>query len=67
MQLINKYASESEAERIIAEPQPLSEIELVANAKEEQVDGYIVNKKIFDLSNGKLLVRVCSIDSFLVK
>lgn len=67
MQLINKYASESEAERIIAEPQPLSEIELFANAKEEQVDGYIVNKKIFDLSNGKLLVRVCSIDSCLVK
>ncbi|CAI9092975.1 OLC1v1028361C2 [Oldenlandia corymbosa var. corymbosa] len=57
-QLINKYASRSEQEIIISEPQPLSAIELFANAKKDEVDGDIVNQKMFDISNGKLLVLV---------
>ncbi|KAL3511320.1 hypothetical protein ACH5RR_030721 [Cinchona calisaya] len=58
MQLLNKYPSRSGEERIVSEPQTLSAIELFAKAKEEQVDGSIINKKRFDLSDGKLLVLV---------
>lgn len=57
MQLLSKYPSRSGEERTISEPQALSAIELFAKAKEEQADGSVVNKKKFDLSDGKLLVR----------
>ncbi|KAL3501155.1 hypothetical protein ACH5RR_035604 [Cinchona calisaya] len=58
MQLLSKYPSRNGEERIFSETQAFSAIELFAKAKEEQVDGSILNKKRFDLSDGKLLLLV---------
>ncbi|CDP13198.1 unnamed protein product [Coffea canephora] len=55
-QLVNKYPSRSREERTYSEPQALSAIELFAKAKEEEVDGSIMDKKLYNLSDGKLLV-----------
>ncbi|XP_019166630.1 PREDICTED: alpha-glucan water dikinase, chloroplastic-like [Ipomoea nil] len=50
--------SGSGVEQILLEPQSLSTIELFAKAKEEQVDGPILNKKIYKVANGELMVLV---------
>lgn len=46
----------SGVEQILLEPQSLSMIELFAKAKEEQVDGPILNKKIYKVANSELMV-----------
>lgn len=48
--------SGSGVEQILSEPQSLSTIELFAKAKEEQVDGPIINKKIYKVANSELMV-----------
>nr|GMD95460.1 alpha-glucan water dikinase, chloroplastic isoform X1 [Ipomoea batatas] len=50
--------SGSGVEQILSEPQSLSTIELFAKAKEEQVDGPILNKKIYKVANSELMVLV---------
>ncbi|XP_031124522.1 alpha-glucan water dikinase, chloroplastic [Ipomoea triloba] len=50
--------SGSWVEQILSEPQSLSTIELFAKAKEEQVDGPILNKKIYKVANSELMVLV---------
>lgn len=57
MQILTKYPSQAGGESISAEPKSLSAFELFANAKKEQIDGSLLNNKIFNLGDGKVLVR----------
>lgn len=57
MQLLTKYPSQAGGESISAEPKALSAFELFANAKKERIDGSLLNNKIFNLGDGKVLVR----------
>lgn len=57
-QLINKYPSSPavQVQKVLEEPPALSKIKLYAKEKEEQVDDPVVNKKIFKVDDGELLV-----------
>ncbi|CAN4124012.1 unnamed protein product [Withania somnifera] len=59
-QLINKYPSGPavQVQKVLEEPPALSKIKLYAEEKEEQVDDPILNKKIFKVDDGELLVLV---------
>ncbi|NP_001234405.2 glucan water dikinase isoform X1 [Solanum lycopersicum] len=59
-QLINKYPSSPavQVQKVLEEPPALSKIKLYAKEKEEQVDDPILNKKIFKVDDGELLVLV---------
>ncbi|EEF34459.1 alpha-glucan water dikinase, chloroplastic [Ricinus communis] len=57
-QLITKYAATPVEEPVSSEPKALKAIELFAKAKEEQVGGAVLNKKMFKLADGELLVLV---------
>ncbi|KAJ8569764.1 hypothetical protein K7X08_006341 [Anisodus acutangulus] len=58
--LINKYPSSPtvQVQKVLEEPKALSKIELYAKEKEQQVDNPILNKKIFKVDDGELLVLV---------
>ncbi|XP_027772950.1 alpha-glucan water dikinase, chloroplastic isoform X2 [Solanum pennellii] len=58
--LINKYPSSPavQVQKVLEEPPALSKIKLYAKEKEEQVDDPILNKKIFKVDDGELLVLV---------
>lgn len=58
MQLLTKYPSQVGSESISAEPKALSAFQLFANAKKEQIDGSLLNNKIFNLGDRKALVLV---------
>ncbi|KAG8366087.1 hypothetical protein BUALT_Bualt17G0039400 [Buddleja alternifolia] len=58
MSLLSKVASVSIEEKISSEPQVLSAIQQFARAKEDNVDGPILNKKIYKLGDKELLVLV---------
>ncbi|CAH9102815.1 unnamed protein product [Cuscuta europaea] len=63
-QLINRDASQSgfesssELQQMLPEDQTLSSIELFGKAKEKEVDGPILNKKIYKIFNSELMVFV---------
>lgn len=59
-QLIIKYPSSPavQVQKVLEEPPALSKIKLYAKEKEEQVDDPILNKKIFKVDDGELLVLV---------
>lgn len=57
MQILTKYPSQAGGGSISAEPKSLSAFELFVNAKKEQIDGSLLNNKIFNLGDGKVLVR----------
>ncbi|KAL3337248.1 hypothetical protein AABB24_029750 [Solanum stoloniferum] len=59
-QLINKYPSSPavQVQKVLEEPPALSKIKLYAKEKEEQIDDPILNKKIFKVDDGELLVLV---------
>ncbi|XP_060213985.1 alpha-glucan water dikinase, chloroplastic [Lycium barbarum] len=58
--LINKYPSSPpvQVQKVLEEPKALSKIELYAKEKEQQVHDPILNKKIFKVDDGELLVLV---------
>ncbi|KAK4358258.1 hypothetical protein RND71_023868 [Anisodus tanguticus] len=58
--LINKYPSSPtvQVQKVLEEPKSLSKIELYAKEKEQLVDDPILNKKIFKVDDGELLVLV---------
>ncbi|KAJ8548378.1 hypothetical protein K7X08_030847 [Anisodus acutangulus] len=58
--LINKYPSSPtvQVQKVLEEPKALSKIELYAKEKEQLVDDPILNKKIFKVDDGELLVLV---------
>ncbi|XP_059633696.1 alpha-glucan water dikinase, chloroplastic isoform X2 [Cornus florida] len=61
MELLNKYPSGSMEQKISttpSTPQALSSIELFAESKKEQEGGSILNKKIYRIGAGELLVLV---------
>lgn len=57
-QLINKHPSSPsvQVQKVLEEPPALSKINFYAKEKEEQVDDPILNKKIFKVDDGELLV-----------
>ncbi|CAA2985282.1 alpha-glucan water dikinase, chloroplastic isoform X1 [Olea europaea subsp. europaea] len=58
MQLLNKFASRPIEESISTESRELSTTERFAKAKEDQIDGPILNKKKYKLADKELLVLV---------
>lgn len=56
MQLLNKFASRPIEESISTESRELSTTERFAKAKEDQIDGPILNKKKYKLADKELLV-----------
>lgn len=58
MQLLNKFSSRPIEESISTESQELSTTELFAKAKEDQIDGPILNKMKYKLADKELLVLV---------
>ncbi|PIN21110.1 Alpha-glucan, water dikinase [Handroanthus impetiginosus] len=58
MSLLTKFASVSIEEKISSEPEVLSAIQQFAKAKEDLIDGPIMNKQIYKLADKELLVLV---------
>ncbi|RAL51823.1 hypothetical protein DM860_010541 [Cuscuta australis] len=59
-QLINRDVSQSgsELQQNVSQYQTLSKIELFVKAKEEEVDGHVLYKKLYKISNCELMVLV---------
>ncbi|CAK9158146.1 unnamed protein product [Ilex paraguariensis] len=58
LQVVSKYASRPVEEKVPTKPQALSAIALFAKEKAEQGVGPVLNKKIFKLADGELLVYI---------
>lgn len=67
MSLLTKFASESIEENISPVPQVLSAIQQFSRAKEDNIDGPIMNKKLYKLADKELLVRMHQLINFHLK
>ena len=65
IQIINKVVSEPVV-KVLTKPKSLSAIELFAEAKESQDDGFGVKKKLFGLADKQLMVSGCCYTCFSV-
>lgn len=66
MHLLNKYATESVEETLSPAPKAPTTLELWSQAREEQDGGQFLNKKLFKMNDGELLVRwFCDCDIYI--